>query len=79
MAKVETITCDVCGKIKGEVNHWFKASSTDGSDEIIRGFSVYPSDEPIDRGFVYLDLCGQSCVVQAINSWMQKKPVAQSS
>lgn len=73
MAVIQAVCCDVCGKQKQEVNHWFKAHATLRSRESFPGFSVYPAAEDLAAGFIYLDLCGQECVVKALNKWMQEQ------
>ena len=62
MAIVEQVTCDVCGKLKGDVNHWWLAHVKD----FIR---VEPWAETLSIG-EFKHLCGQECVIQAVNRWM---------
>jgi len=61
MAIVEQVTCDVCGKAKCEVNHWWLYGTSKSAIEII------PWDEQ-KRGWNHA--CGQECVIQAVNRWM---------
>lgn len=65
MAITQAITCDVCGKVKGEVNHWYTAEIYGKSSIYVRTWSE-KSVEGADQ-----HLCGQECVIQAVNKWMQ--------
>ena len=69
MARTEQIKCDVCGKIKGEANHWLELlidtkhnGFTLKTDYIIVNYQVPPSD------IVYKDFCGQDCLIREIQS-----------
>ena len=65
MAIVEQVTCDVCGKLKNTVNHWWILSSNSGAITIWpwgKGLGANDSNKT--------HLCGQECVIQAVNRWM---------
>lgn len=63
MRKPETYSCDVCGKQKQSVNHWWLAFG--GTP-----FELYPWTEAnaIDAD---KHLCGAECVIKAVSEWMQ--------
>ncbi len=69
-----SFTCDICGKTKGEANHWWLASLT--------GNPAYPEDARALR-FTLMrwhvaesrtpevyHLCGQGCAMQAAERFM---------
>ncbi len=59
--KTETVTCDVCGKIKAKVNHWYKVRS---SETVL---SIHTSDVGV-RG---QDACGQECVHKLLDKFLR--------
>lgn len=67
-------TCDICGRKKGEANHWWMLTLGDVScfDEGQPGkrFTLMPWDanESQDREFYHL--CGQSCAMTAMERFM---------
>lgn len=67
MAITQTITCNVCGKQKREVNHWWVAYESQGV-----GFMLSPWNENLARNDIVQSLCGQECVIKAVSEWMQK-------
>lgn len=68
MAKTETITCDVCGKQKGAVNHWYLIKK----HEVMPVFEVMPWHDSIAENINFGHLCGQECTVKLLSEWMQK-------
>jgi len=62
MAITEQITCDVCGKSKGSVNHWWMLGENP-KELVIR---------PYVPSLGWKHLCGQQCVIKAVSEWMQK-------
>ncbi len=70
-----TFTCDICGKHKGEANHWWMASFGSGAET--------QSASPGDNRFTLrrwsraesqnedmYHLCGQRCALQATERFM---------
>ena len=57
-----TTTCDGCGVVKKETNHWFKLISSPISVEVSLAEDFDDSDEP--AGTVQ-DLCGRNCLMKA--------------
>lgn len=66
--KKEIVTCDECGKQKGDVNHWFRALQNADSIRIMQS-EVHPYLHTSEVGALF-DLCGQACVIQAVQKWM---------
>lgn len=68
--KVETYKCDICGKQKGEVNHWLYALLAE--DEMkIRKFPLHPKNYggiPPEA----IHLCGAECVQKKVNEFLSK-------
>lgn len=62
MAKTEIFTCDVCGRQKGEVNHWYMLS--------IMGGEFILSAWDADKKHAHKHLCGQECVIKAVNEYL---------
>lgn len=63
MARVETVSCDQCGAIKGAANHWLTMDVEDAA-EFDTGDGWKPSVfiggmQPAH--FTRLDICGQMC------------------
>jgi hypothetical protein len=77
--KIDTYQCDVCGKTKGDVNHWWIARSakyggnsiftmTDWNDKALRSeFDVQGRDVKEKKEF---HLCGSECVIKKVNEFM---------
>ena len=66
-------SCDICGKSKGEANHWWMARMTETPDAIssaatsvtlMRGTSGKSQDADV------FHLCGQHCALQAMERFM---------
>lgn len=69
MARTETYTCDVCGAVKGEVNHWWRI-------RIVDSFHLYAWDTEVPEPYpdeVIYHLCGQQCVIAKVNEFMSRK------
>ncbi len=63
--KTTTITCDVCGKVKGESNHWFKVE--------IRSQCIFVTPASWARNTKEQDACGQECVHKLLDRWMESQ------
>lgn len=68
----QQITCTVCGKKKGDVNHWWLFSVMHVlADEEYLGFEAKPW---IEKDIEWMQhACGQECLTKAMNKWMQTK------
>jgi hypothetical protein len=70
MAVTQQITCDVCGKVKGQVNHWWMFNVTHVlAEEDYFNFEAKPwidSEQDWTR-----HACGQECLLKALSQWMQ--------
>ncbi len=75
-----TYTCDICGKSKGEANHWWMASV--GAAPCVE---LEPADVDKDQRFTLMrwsradsqnpdmyHLCGQGCAMQAAERFMNE-------
>lgn len=69
----QSITCDGCGTVKKETNHWFKLV-TDGESLVI-----FPASKP-RRALTKdcrathntQDLCGSACVIKKVSEFLSK-------
>jgi hypothetical protein len=69
MARVETVTCDVCGVSKGVNNHWFIIMSTLSNSIVV---------DSADRRSIYVDVtdvCGEACVLRKVSELIAKMQV----
>ena len=82
-----TFTCDICGKNKGEANHWWMASVGPAPDF---GGAARPEDQPAaeasepqrftlmrwsrgdSQSAEMYHLCGQGCAMQAAERFMNE-------
>lgn len=71
MAVLTTFTCDCCGKLKGETNHWFifrfELNVAGGNQIIILPFDPSIPELPFDK-----HLCGRECVQITIEQNLPK-------
>ena len=69
-----SFTCDICGKTKGEANHWWLASLGQKADfaeeeEALR-FTLMRWHSAESRNPDIYHLCGQGCAMQAAERFM---------
>jgi hypothetical protein len=74
MTWTETFTCNVCGKRKGDVDHWWIAwvdemRPSDAEDSLPR-FQVLPWSELMARSPEAIHLCGAGCALKETERWM---------
>jgi hypothetical protein len=69
-----SFTCDICGKKKGEANHWWMLShaecACDEADQVPQRFSVMPWSAEQSRNPEMRHLCGKGCAMQALERFM---------
>ena len=69
-----SFTCDICGKTKGEANHWWMASlgprSAYAEDERALRFTLMRWHAAECRSADIYHLCGQGCAMQAAERFM---------
>jgi hypothetical protein len=64
------ITCDVCGRAKGETNHWFKAV-VDRTVEVPVGIAFGTSEANAEgTGLVLEHICGEACLHKRLSRWI---------
>lgn len=61
MARAESITCDICGRAKGETNHWLVATSSEGQPAHVAFAPFEGGDYIVTEGLVIEDICGADC------------------
>lgn len=74
MAIQTVIICDVCGKGKGETNHWFgyELSKSAGSRIQFVPMALIQEDDLPAWGH----LCGLECLHKRLGQWAEKKVAA---
>jgi hypothetical protein len=69
-----SFTCDICGKKKGEANHWWMVAlgSVPCFDEGQPGlrFTLLPWNAAESRNNEMYHLCGQGCAMKAMERFM---------
>jgi hypothetical protein len=68
MARTQLITCDICGKSKGDVNHWWKFWITTPASKrrlVICPFDDIQKEMPAD----HKDACSETCISTAVSRW----------
>jgi hypothetical protein len=70
----ETFTCNVCGKRKGDVDHWWIASIGEISPSEVEDnkpqFQLIPWSELMARSPEVIHLCGAGCALKETERWM---------
>ena len=74
MTWTETFNCDICGKQKGSVDHWWLAWSEPYSphDQAPRHhmLKIYPWENMTAHDAATKHLCGQACLQKLVDRWM---------
>ena len=73
-----TFTCDICGKSKGEANHWWMAAmgavpcfeENGGADPRDQRFTLMRWSRADSQNPDMYHLCGQGCAMQAMERFM---------
>lgn len=74
--KIETYQCDMCGRKKGESNHWLKVFSNE-EIFVISGDLTFNLDHIDDNSGKATDLpgkdiCSQECATKCLSEFMAK-------
>jgi len=77
VSEVKTFRCDVCGKLKKEANHWFRALVYVGPRFEIVSWGAPSICPQILNGWIELNpvqqhLCGMECAQKAMAKAMQE-------
>ncbi len=71
-----SFTCDICGKTKGEANHWWMGSLATAhgleSDERGLRFTLMQWIKSESRDPEIYHFCGQGCAMQAAERYMNE-------
>jgi len=72
-------TCDICGKKKGEANHWWMLMLGDvpcfEEGQPNQRFTVLPWNSNESRNTEMRHLCGQGCAMKALERFMTNRTV----
>lgn len=76
MARTTTITCDVCGKTKGEANHWwiYFFHQKYGRFQCFPGDYGFDPEDEEENG----DICSEQCAIRKLSevlATIQKRAV----
>jgi hypothetical protein len=66
--KVDTYKCDVCGRIKGENNHWFRIDTGPSGLEL-NAWGVMPATVNS------VDLCSDQCVIKIVQKFLTNQAI----
>lgn len=69
----DEIRCDVCGRQKGETNHWLQCITQPAKEEFpaIEGIGFGPIDAPISGTDVKVEhICCHACAVKRFSQWL---------
>jgi hypothetical protein len=65
------ITCDVCGRVKQETNHWFKAV-VDPVHPNPAGIAFGTSAAEVGDSDLKIEhICGQECLHKRLSRWIE--------
>ena len=65
MADVNTKSCDNCGVIKGEANHWWTIhANAKNKSMFITPFTLTSNDYFKTQGYNFLNACGLECLAK---------------
>lgn len=63
MARVETVSCDVCNVQKKDANHWWRIYRNKQGLCVVRHHAPAPDGDSL----IVLDLCGTTCLMKKIS------------
>ena len=69
MSREERITCDQCGAVKKETNHWYYADVSTGGLFLLGPFETEFRFKDASNGAQ--DICGHQCAIAALNQFLQ--------
>jgi hypothetical protein len=69
-----SFTCDVCGRKKGEANHWWMVALGDvlcfDEGQPRQRFTLMPWNAAESHSAEFYHMCGQGCAMQAMERFM---------
>ena len=71
MSRPVVPTCDECGRVKQETNHWWTAFVNANPGVNCLEFSPYQHHSGIPVGFRLYDLCSEECAHKLLAKWMR--------
>ena len=70
--EVNTVACNICGRMKQDTNHWFLAiAPADTSDPRSNGIAFGTSEAVLHdpTGLILEHICGQECLHKRLSRW----------
>jgi hypothetical protein len=78
-----SFSCDICGKKKGEANHWWMVMLGDvpcwEADQPNHRFTLFPWNAAESQNPDMYHLCGEGCAMQAMQRFMTSKEIVSFS
>ncbi len=80
MTWTETFNCDICGKQRGTVDHWWLAwiepykPHEDAPERHL--FKIYPWENMAAHDATTKHLCGQACLQKLVDRWLNTEMAA---
>ena len=72
-------TCDICGKKKGEANHWWMLATGEvgcwDEGQPNQRFTILPWNDAESRNQEMRHLCGQGCATKALERFMTNQTI----
>lgn len=69
MGIIQQIQCDVCGKVRQQVNHWFLVEVHNG-EWLISVLEVPVKIAEVARSKV---VCGEDCALRLLSQWFDRQ------
>ena len=66
--RFDTYKCDVCGTLKGENNHWFRADTGVSGLELNAWGVMQPTASTVD-------LCSDQCVIKIVQKFLTNQAI----
>ena len=70
MSRSVQVTCNICGAIKRDTNHWFVAREEPRLGSLI--LMPAGSEEDLKGSYILADLCGEECVTRVVQQWLRR-------
>lgn len=70
MSREERITCNQCGAVKKETNHWYSAIARPITADV-SAHGIFLLGPPGSISSVAQDICGHQCAIAALNQFLQ--------
>jgi hypothetical protein len=73
MTTVTTQACDVCGRLKQQVNHWLRITVSDTEGIVI--VPAIDGKKSYFHGLAIEDICGAECAQKRLSQWLTEQGI----